>query len=327
MIFFVFLTSLCLAQYKNISAKIARYCRGIRKKPLDKEDLTHYNEVKVLITKNGTVGEFMKIINIGRIIKGQDGAIFGNQLFRFEGDGTCYVYDLDSVGELAATFTLDRADELVPHCNAVVFGGEYYAEEDEYPLLYSNIYNNYAGKENEYCGVCCVYRLWRENGEFRTKLVQLIKIGFTDSTLWRSEGVSDVRPWGNFVVDGKNKKYYAFVMRDGDKKTRYFEFDLPTLDDGEEVVLTEKDVLRYFDVPYHNFLQGACFKDGRIYEVEGFGERIHPAIRIIDIQKGEQIFHADFYEMGEPNESELIDFCGDRCIYGDNKGNLFELEF
>lgn len=268
----------------------------------------------------------MKITEKGLIRQGQDGTIWGNLLFRFEGNGECFVYELDNL-EKVAEFTLDRAEEIVPHCNAVVFGKEYFASGDEFPLLYANIYNNCAGKENERCGECCVYRLYRENGAFKTTLVQIIKIGFTNDTLWRSEGVADVRPWGNFVVDTDSGKYYAFVMRDADKKTRYFALRLPTIAEGFEVTLTKEDILEYFDVPYHNFLQGACFHDGKIYEVEGFHERIRPAVRIIDTHKKEQVFHADFYELGLTHECELIDFWGDKCIYGDNKGNLFELEF
>lgn len=267
----------------------------------------------------------MKIKNIGKIVGGQDGAIYGNLLFRFDG-GKCKVYDLTNLAEPVDCFTLDKADKITPHSNAVVFGKEYFAEGDEFPLLYSNIYNNYADKEDNLCGVCCVYRLWREDGGFKTKLVQTVRVGFTDDPLWRSENVKDVRPYGNFVVDTDNNRYYGFVMRDEDKTTRYFAFRLPTLADGETVVLTKDDVIEYFDTPYHNFIQGACYHKGKIYEVEGFGERIHPAIRIIDPAKKEQIFHFDFYEAGEVFESELIDFYGEKCIYGDNQGNLFELE-
>ena len=32
---------------------------------------------------------------IGNICHGQDGAIYGNNIFRFGADGSCYVYDLD----------------------------------------------------------------------------------------------------------------------------------------------------------------------------------------------------------------------------------------
>jgi len=268
----------------------------------------------------------MKITEKGLVRQGQDGAIFENLLFRFEGNGQCFVYELEDLKPVAE-FTLDKAETLVPHCNSVMFGKEYFKEDDEFPLLYANIYNNYAEKENEHCGECCVYRLYREEGIFKTTMVQVIKIGFTDDTLWRSEGVKDVRPWGNFVVDRENSRYYAFVMRDGDKTTRYFALRLPTLADGFEAVLTKEDIIEYFDTPYHNFLQGATCHKGRIYEVEGFHERIRPAIRIIDLEKKEQIFHADFYEAGFIHEPELIDFWGDKCIYGDNKGNIFELEF
>lgn len=268
----------------------------------------------------------MKITELGRIAGGQDGTIYNGMVFRFGHNGKCYVYGIDSLDILVETFVLDRAEEIAPHCNAVVFGSERYSVEDEYPLLYANIYNNYADREDNLCGVTCVYRLWREDGHFKTKLVQTIRVGFTDDTLWRSENVKDVRPYGNFVVDTNNNRYYGFVMRDEDKTTRYFAFTLPTLADGESVVLTKDDVIEYFDTPYHNFIQGACYHDGKIYEVEGFNERIRPAIRIIDLAKKEQIFHADLYDEGLLHEPEFIDFSGDRCIYGDNQGNVFELE-
>lgn len=267
----------------------------------------------------------MKITNIGKIGAGQDGTVFKDLLFRFDG-AHCKVYDLKKELSFLSEFTLDRADVINPHSNAVVFGKEYFSPEDEFPLLYTNVYNNHAKCEETYCGVCCVYRIQREGDGFKTTFVQMIKIGFTDDTLWRSENVEDVRPWGNFVVDAVKGKYYAFVMRDGDRKTRYFAFDLPKLSDGESVVLEKSDVLEYFDTPYHNFLQGACFRDGKIYEVEGFGEKIHPAIRIIDVEKKEQIFHMDLFDAGFEQEAELIDFWGDKCIYGDNKGNLFECD-
>ena len=154
---------------------------------------------------------------------GQDGAIFGDLYFRFDHLGACSVYDLsaldfNTVAELSpiAEFTLDRADEIAPHSNAVCFGSEYYCEGDEFPLLYSNIYNNYAKAEDRLVGVCCVYRIFREVDGFSSRLVGLIEIGFTDDALWRSEGVEDVRPYGNFVVDCERERLYAYVMRDGD---------------------------------------------------------------------------------------------------------------
>ena len=165
----------------------------------------------------------------------------------------------------------------------------------------------------------------------------LIKIGFIDDRgLWRSSGeVEDKRPYGNFVVDTQNSLLYAFVMRDGEKDTRYFAFDLPGLTDGvfcaeygvNKVTLAQSDVKEYFDTPYHHYVQGAVCYEGKIYSVEGFGEKIHPAIRIIDTEKKCQILHFDFFEAGCTDEAELIDFYEGKCIYGNHIGEIFELEF
>ncbi len=288
----------------------------------------------------------MKIKHIVNMRSGQDGTIFGNLLFRFGASGNGFVYDLSGLDltkdepielPVVSELTLDRIEEIAPHSNAVMFGTEYFAEGDEFPLLYSNIYNNYAKAEDKLCGVCCVYRVQREGERFFTTLVQLIEIGFTDDReLWRSSGeVADIRPYGNFVIDRENSKYYAFVMRDGERSTRYFAFSLPRLSDGEldprfgvkKAVLSKDDILEYFDTPYHNFIQGAVFYKGKIYEVEGFHKDIRPAIRIIDTEKKKEELFFDFYEAGYVHEPEFIDFYKDNCLYGDAKGNLFLLEF
>ncbi len=281
----------------------------------------------------------MQIKKLSNIVGGQDGAIYNNYLFRFSSKGGCTVYDLTKIEEnmtSIAEFKLDKSDFIVPHSNSVIFGNEFYSQDDEFPLLYSNVYNNYAKTEDKRVGICCVYRLVRDGNTFSTQLVQLIKIGFTDDRdLWRSSGdVEDKRPYGNFVVDTQNSLLYAFVMRDGEKQTRYFSFDLPKSSDGEigasgvrEITLTSDMIKEYFDTPYHNYVQGAVCRDGKIYSVEGFGEKIHPALRIIDTKEKRQTLFFDFFEAGCTDEAELIDFYQGRCIYGNHVGEIFELEF
>ena len=181
----------------------------------------------------------MQITQIAKIKGSQDGAIFGNYLFRFDTRGQCNVYnmaDFKKSDEIQASvpvdsFVLDKAEVIVPHSNAVCFGTEYYAEGDEFPLLYSNIYNNYAKAEDPLVGVCCVYRIQREDNKFTTTLVQVIKVGFVnDYNLWRSSTEpADVRPYGNFTIDTETNMLYAFTMRDAANATRYFAFDMPKL--------------------------------------------------------------------------------------------------
>ena len=162
----------------------------------------------------------MEIQKIGKIYSGQDGAIFGNELFRFDSRGGGRVYDISALREggearMIAKVTLDRADVLVPHSNAVFFGIERYEEGDPYPLLYSNVYNNYATASDPRIGTCCVYRILRDGDSFSTVLLQLIEIGFCeDAELWRATPAAHgVRPYGNFMIDRDAGAYYAYVMR------------------------------------------------------------------------------------------------------------------
>lgn len=282
----------------------------------------------------------MKITQIGNITDGQDGAVFGGLLFRFKTNGLCYVYDLENLtieqkSPIVSIFSLDKADKIIPHSNSVVFGNEYYNDDDEFPLLYSNIYNNYAKSDNKLMGVCCVYRIWREENEFKSQLVGFIEIGFSNDALW-STG-DDVRPFGNFVIDNEKGLYHAFTMRDKDQKTRYFSFKLPDISNGiideefgvKKVVLSKEDIIDTFDTDYHHFIQGACCENGEIYSLEGFSSDAvnPPAMRIISIKDKKQTECIYFSDFGLNIEPEFIYFENGVCYYGDNHGNLYTIEF
>ena len=281
----------------------------------------------------------MELKQIGKIEGGQDGAIWGKELFRLDHAGNCIVYDLQDGFRETARFMLDKYELIVPHSNAVMFGCEYYEEGDEYPLLYSNIYNNYAKTENPLRGVCCVYRVQRKDGGFVTTLVQLIEIGFVeDSRYWRSsDETEDIRPYGNFVIDRDAEIYYGFTMRDACRTTRYFSFKMPKVRDGQfdetygvrKVTLQTSDILDYFDCEYHRFIQGACVHGGKIYSVEGFNDDPNTlaAIRVIDPAEKKQLIYKAFTDFGTALEPECIDFYGDTCIYSDAYGNLYAITF
>jgi hypothetical protein len=277
---------------------------------------------------------------IGKISGHQDGVIWGDFLFSFNSKGVCGVHRMDNISDdptPISQFTLDKSEIILPHSNCVVFGNERYCEDDEFPLLYCNIYNNYAKSENKLLGVTCVYRLERSGNMFSTTLLQLIEIGFTDDPVWKSSGCNDVRPYGNFAIDAQNKTYYAFTMRDEEQTTRYFTFDLPNINDGtyddtfgvKRVVLSKEDILSYFDCEYHRYIQGACFHNGTIYSVEGFtnSEINPPAIRLIDVHKQKQDRLYYFADCNMHIEPEFIDFENETCYYADHDGNVFILSF
>jgi len=273
--------------------------------------------------------------------EGQDGAIYGDELFRFDSKGNCTVYSLASQ-QVIGKFTLDKADILAPHSNAVSFGAARISPEDEYPLLYTNIYNNYSAAADRMEGVCCVYRIMRENGSYSSKLIQVIRIGFADDLdMWKSlPDNGDVRPYGNFIADAFENKLYAFTMRDAANATRYFEFPLPAADagayceklDANVVTLTANHIISMFDSEYSNYLQGACAYGGMLFSVEGFTvqEADHPRrprMQVIDMQNKKQLACVELCSIGLFVEPELIDFADEKLIYMDASGAVYNIEF
>ena len=153
----------------------------------------------------------------------QDGCAYGDYYFQFTPNGRFGVYDLRD-NSFVGAFDLDKKDTIVPHCNSASLSGVFYQPEDLFPLVYINAYNN----TNLPCGTCYVHRILKDGNTFSTQLVQILRIGFTDSDMWLSTA-NETRPYGNFVVDTKNKHLYAYTTRDADKVTRFFQFDLPNV--------------------------------------------------------------------------------------------------
>lgn len=275
---------------------------------------------------------------LGKIAGDQGGAIYNDCIFRFDGQGHCRVFDLQTLQE-KAQFTLDKAELLVPHSNAVCFGAQRWEETDEFPVLYTNIYNNYCNQPDRKEGVCCVYRIIRNGDGFTTQLVQVIQIAFVhDGAYWCSENGEDVRPYGNFVVDAEAKKLHAFVMRDQTQTTRFFRFALPKLTEGvfdaqlgANVVLLETDEIeQQFDSVYVHYMQGACCYKGMIYSVEGFNYPSvseNPAIRIFDTEQKKVVFEAELAPYGMTIEPEMIEVYNNQVYYSDNDGAMYLFRF
>ncbi|MBQ6671741.1 MAG: hypothetical protein IJM73_00780, partial [Spirochaetales bacterium] len=114
----------------------------------------------------------------------QDGAIYADYFFKFHSDGACVVHSMVSHKELGK-FVLDKADIFKPHCNATCFTNHFYEADDEFPLLYANIYNSYGKEGDRRLGNFGVYRIFRTEEGFSSQLVQIIRIGFTaENGLW-----------------------------------------------------------------------------------------------------------------------------------------------
>lgn len=192
--------------------------------------------------------------------------------------------------------------------------------------IYSNVYNNYSSAEDKHIGECCVYNVGGDGKIWSNTLVQLLKIGFiNDKNLWPA--ATEVRPYGNFVVDNDNQFLYAFVMYSSKSLTYWYKFALPEVSEGEwnetygckVKTLTENDILDSWTTPLQNYVQGACVYDGLIWSTEGFtgtsGANL-ARMRVIDPSKKSEIAVFNFFSDGDPVEPEFIEFYNGSCYYG-----------
>jgi hypothetical protein len=254
----------------------------------------------------------------------QDGEAFGDVLFTFKADGTGNAYNIHT-GEFLDGFSLGGKDKVAPHVNSASFSDQYYKEGDEYPLLYTSMYNNVTALNKYLLGTCCVYRITELGGQFDAQLVQIIRLGFVaDRELWLSPKENS-RPYGNFVVDTDRDLLYAFVPRDDSQTTRFFAFALPEPKAGtrsekfgcNQVILEQKDIMRRFDVGYFSSPQGCCYADGKIYSVEGFGSynMVPPFLRVVDVESGLQTHSINLGQLGLDREPEVITMLDGQLYY------------
>jgi len=263
---------------------------------------------------------------VSTICGGQDGILYNGYLFRCKSNGTCSIYN--SRYELIQEIRLNKNNILTPHSNSVCFGSISYSIDDDFPLLYCNIYNNYKNENDSKPGMCCVYRIIKENKHFSCELVQVIKIDFTnDNEIW-STG-EDVRPYGNFIIDTDSNTLIVYTMRDKTDTTRFFRFEVPSLNSGEYddslgcnvVMLSKEEILGYFDIPYSYYIQGVCYYENNLLLLEGFENS--GKLKIVDLNTEKVITTyniGDVFAVGEP---EMIAQENGLFYYSDAYGNLF----
>lgn len=251
-------------------------------------------------------------------IGGQDGCSYGDYLFSFNSDNTFVVYNL-AKSIVVGQYVLDG--EFFPHCNTACFGREKFSYDDLFPLVYVNAYNNLDLPR----GRCYAFRIFgNEIDGFKTQLVQTITLDFTYDHLW-AFGNDEIRPYGNFVVDVTKMKLYAYTMMNSIERTRFFEFDLPRINDGENIILGKKDILKYFDTYYLDIIQGNFHSNGKIILCYGLGGSTS-GIAVIDV--GLEAIVSDFslISIGIYEEPEKVfEYNGD--LFFGSLENLYRIFF
>lgn len=183
----------------------------------------------------------------------QSMAIVEEKVFCFNDGKECRVFDLNTM----QSYSSDELPDYSHHNNAQ-FLNKYYKKGDKYPLLLLSK-GDYPPKQNE----CYIVRIIEDEKGLSFETVKTIY-----NTL------KEARNNGSWVADSENNLLYLYCMTKSDwrvKEENYFcifSFELPNIEEGEEVTLTEKDVKSYWEYPYLIHQGGTSYRGYLFFNVQ-----------------------------------------------------------
>lgn len=241
----------------------------------------------------------------------QSMAIYGDFAFLFNHGGECRQLNL-ATGKIARTFFL-ACSHFNPHVNNVCFGSERVGNS-QYPVIYIS----------ECMGD---YRCFVESLDSKARLVQTIQ----------ASAKGKIRKILNWVVDRDENAIYAItrIHKKGSEKVvdnLITKYRLPKLKEGPFVMLTEKDVIEKFIIPFSNALQDSKIRNGLLYQSSGLSQlssyknSSERAVMIINLKNKEIINKIDLTHL-TTHEPEGIDFYNDKCLlFCGQQGGIYEVK-
>lgn len=239
-------------------------------------------------------------------------AIWKDKAFLFNDGGGCRVLNLKT-GVVEREFSLASSGKNT-HVNTACFGSKK-TEGDSLPLLYVSETRS-------------PYRCFVESiGGTIPSLVQTI-------TPMRNGKPMKVTNW---VVDRTKKVLYSIArVKSGKRKNSdrvlISKYRLPTKDEGNNIILSEKDCLDSFSVRFKSALQGSSINDNYIFIASGFSEMSEKkyyserAIQIVDLKTKKLVEKIDLTYI-TTNEPEGIDFYeGSALLYTGQNGGIYKIK-
>ena len=282
------------------------------------------------LTLAGAMGEVCDVAYMkAPVERSQQGmALWGNWLMAFENGGRCCVYDRSGDGlRLDGVFEVESSSPS-NHCNQANFGVEQLSGA-EVPVVYLTV-----GKPGSPLDMRChVESISRENGEWRSRLVQTIDL---DTAGWHSSGLNTIFGSPSWLIDRERDALWVFSARLRTLPRTTGSFDrnkyvatrlrFPRLAEGGHVTLTTADVLEQvvFDMDVY-VTQSGCMHDGKIFYSFGFGEG-HPdspsRVRVYDTDKRMVSARVDLDSL-IPEECEAVMIDGDRMLINTNSRKIY----
>lgn len=144
----------------------------------------------------------------------------------------------------------------------------------------------------------------------------------------------------NWVVDRENGFLYGlkcfwhkFVDEKGNIRTVVTKYKLPSVSDGDNIILTEKEIIERFDVLFTSSMQGIAIHKGRLYIFAGMCEKekndseTNRMVVVIDLKKKKVVKTIDI-NLLTTNEPEGIDFFGNKCLlFCGQTGGIYRVKY
>ena len=233
------------------------------------------------------------IVKEGRKRPQQGMDISGRFLFSLEDGGHVNVYDFKKANPVPIGGFELASSSKDNHANNAEFGIEK-KRGASFPLLY--ISNGKVGSDIEW--TCFVESIKRCGKKFSSELVQTIKL---DISGFAEKGYEPIFGAPSWLIDRERKALWVFsahqrttpavTLRAEDNFYIAYQFRIPALSEGSEVILTVDDLVKQVLFPYETwFTQAGCMLDGKIFYCFGVGV-IDPVgrpsrIRVYDTDSG-----------------------------------------
>ena len=233
------------------------------------------------------------IVKEGRKRPQQGMDISGRFLFSLEDGGHVNVYDFKKANPVPIGGFELASSCKDNHANNAEFGIEK-KRGASFPLLY--ISNGKVGSDIEW--TCFVESIKRCGKKFSSELVQTIKLNISG---FAEKGYEPIFGAPSWLIDRERKALWVFsahqrttpavTLRAEDNFYIAYQFRIPALSEGSEVILTVDDLVKQVIFPYETwFTQAGCMLDGKIFYCFGVGV-IDPVgrpsrIRVYDTDSG-----------------------------------------
>ncbi len=220
-------------------------------------------------------------------------AIHGDYIVFFRTSANASLWRISS-GEKIADLVFSYGQNSAPHGNVLCFGNEFYPGNTDLPLLYLSQWDGDGG--------CLVYNVDLQGN---TTLVQVINASGIDADTYGSS-------LGDWVIDNADNSIYSVKYHLNDSLPssdgnydNICKFDLPKLNDGDNIILTQEDVKDHFSLPYTPILQDKKISQGRLFMAAG--NRSYPGsqkIFVVDLHRKGIIATFDVYPLGRDGGDE-----------------------